>query len=86
MATYRPDTHWRDSARLARFWFLDCRAAFPFLLFLMHIRLWTFLLALFATFFFAALERYGFSVVVFWRWFRSTLAGKRRVVIPWWLD
>ncbi len=86
MTNYRSDAHWRDSARAARFGLLDCRAAFPFLLFLFHIHLWTFILALLATLFFAALERYGFTVNVFWRWLRVTLAGKRRVVTPWWLD
>lgn len=86
MANYRPDTHWRDSARAARFWFLDCRAAFPFLLFLLHVRLWTFVMALLTTIFFATLERYGFTVNVFWRWLRATIAGKRRMAIPWWLD
>ena len=86
MAYYRPDAHWRDSARIARFWILDCRAAFPFLFCLLHIRIWTLLLALFATVFFAALERYGFTVHVFWRWLRSTIAGSRRATVPWWLD
>ena len=86
MASYRADSHWRDSARPARFWFLDCRAAFPFLLFLLHIRLWTFIVAIVAVIFFALLERYGFRVTVFGRWLRATLAGKRKMAIPWWLD
>ncbi|MCD6055964.1 MAG: icmT [Gammaproteobacteria bacterium] len=86
MAKYRPDAHWRDSARPACFWFLDCRAAFPFLFCLLHIRVWTLVVALIATLFFATLERYGFTVYVFWRWLRSTAAGKRRAAIPWWLD
>lgn len=76
--------HWRDSARVARFFFMDARAAFPLLLFLLHIRLWTFIVAVSATLFFGILERYGFSFIVFWRWLRTTLVGKRKVAAPWW--
>lgn len=46
--------HWRDSARNVRFWIVDSRAAFPLLLFLLHIRLWTFVLAIIATAFFCS--------------------------------
>ncbi len=77
--------YWRDSARTPRFFMIDARAAFPLLLFLLHIRLWTFILALIATAFFAALERYGFSLVVFFRWFRGVLMGRRKLSRPWWL-
>ncbi len=84
MARHTPQAHWRDSARSARFWVFDCRAALPFLLFLLHIRLWSFILAVTATLFFGALERYGFRVDVFMRWLRSTLAGRRKMARPWW--
>lgn len=76
--------HWRDSARSVRFWFIDFRAAFPLLILLFHIRLWTFILAIVATLFFTALERYGFSVAVFLRFFRSYIAGPRKIAQPWW--
>jgi len=82
--TFSPDSHWRDSARPARFLFFDARAAFPLLLFLLHIRLWTFILAILATTFFAFLERKGFSLIVFARWLRTTLAGPRKTSAPWW--
>lgn len=81
-----PDTHWRDSARSARFFMIDYRAAFPLILFLLHIQWWSFFLAIGATFFFALLERFGFSVTVFLRWLRSTLAGPRKIAIPWWKE
>jgi intracellular multiplication protein IcmT len=76
--------HWRDSARTVRLFFLDFRACFPLLLLLFHIRLWTFVIALLATLFFAALDRYGFSLAVFGRWIRSFLAGPRKMAQPWW--
>lgn len=77
--------HWRDSARRARFFLVDAQAAFPLVLFLLHIRVWTFVLAIVATIFFAALERYGFSVPVFLRWFRNFIAGNRKLARPWWI-
>lgn len=76
--------HWRDSARNVRFWIVDSRACFPLLLFLMHIRLWTFIVAIVTTVFFATLERYGFTPVVFLRFMRSFLAGSRKIAQPWW--
>lgn len=76
--------HWRDSARSVRLFFLDFRACFPLLILLFHIRLWTFILAVIATGFFAALERYGFTLAVFLRWFRSFIAGNRKIAQPWW--
>lgn len=84
MARVRPEAHWRDSARATRFFIIDYRAAFPFLLFLLHIRWWTFILALVTMVFLAVLERYGFTVIVFARMFRSILAGPRKISIPWW--
>jgi intracellular multiplication protein IcmT len=86
MASTLTDPHWRDSARTPRFFFIDARAAFPLLLFLLHIRWWSFSLAVITMIFFGALERYGFSLIVFFRWLRSTLAGPRKVAIPWWKE
>jgi intracellular multiplication protein IcmT len=76
--------HWRDSARNVRFFFVDFRACFPLLILLFHIRLWTFILAVVATLFFTALERYGFSLAVFVRWLRAFVAGPRKIAQPWW--
>lgn len=75
---------WRDTARSARFFFVDYRAAFPLLLFLLHIKVWTFVLALVATLSLYALERYGYTVPVFLRLVRSWLAGSRKYSRPWW--
>jgi intracellular multiplication protein IcmT len=76
--------HWRDSARSVRLFFLDFRACFPLLILLFHIRWWTFILAVVATIFFTALDRYGFTLIVFLRWLRSFIAGNRRIAQPWW--
>lgn len=76
--------HWRDTARSAKFFIIDAKAAFPFLLFLMHIRMWTFVLACVATLFFTMLARWGFTVAVFGRWLRSSIAGSRKIAMPKW--
>lgn len=79
------DAHWRDSARYPQLFFVDARAVFPVLLCLLHLRIWTIAVALVATIFFAILNHYGFTLVVFMRWVRCKLAGKRKVAIPWWV-
>lgn len=76
--------HWRDSARSIRFFIVDYKACFPLLIFLFHITKFTFVMVILAVAFFGALERYGFSPTVFFRWFRSFLAGPRKMAQPWW--
>lgn len=78
--------HWRDSARPIKFFIWDGKAVFPMLLFLMHIQVWTFIIAFVAMMFFTILNRYGFSPIVFLRWFRNLCSGKRKLAIPWWMN
>ena len=82
----RDDAHWRDSARTAKFFIVDSRAAFPLIFFLLHIRWWTLSVAIVAMLFFALLERYGFTVVVFFRWLRGALAGPNKSAVAWWKE
>lgn len=80
-----PDTvHWRDSARTPMFFLLDAYSAIPFLFFLLHIRLWTFLLCTGIATFFALLNKFGFTLPIFLRFTRSFLAGNHRSARPWW--
>lgn len=76
--------HWRDSARVPYFYIIDAWATFPLLLFLLHIRMWTFILAACATTFFAILRRFGFTIPIFFRWFRGAITSKRKLSSPWW--
>ena len=76
--------HWRDSARGVRFFMLDGKTAFPMLLFLLHITMWTFVVAVCATIFFTILRHYGFTVNVFARRLRCLISGPRKSAIPWW--
>lgn len=82
--SFAPTSHWRDSARSARFFIIDARAVFPIFLCAMHIRVWTVLLVVFSAIFFVIIEHYGFTVPVFLRWFRNFFAGKIKSSQPWW--
>lgn len=84
MAQIPVEAHWRDSARTPRFFVMDAYAAFPLLIWLLHFRLWTFIMAVSFTSFFAALEYYGFTLRVFGRVVREFLAGPRKLSTPWW--
>lgn len=84
MAGFSETSHWRDSARSARFFMVDARAAFPLFLFLMHIRIWTGILVIVSAVFFGILEHYGFTVPVFMRWIRGFVAGNIKSSKPWW--
>lgn len=78
--------NWRDSARTPRFYMVDAKAAFPLLLFLLHIRMWTFTIAIISMIFFGILERFNFTVPVFVRWARSQLAGSVRIANSEWRE
>lgn len=78
------DAHWRDSARRPRFFWIDARVALLLLFFLLHMRLWTFLLALMGVITLSILEYFNFTIEVFLRWSRNQLAGSRKVAVPWW--
>lgn len=80
------NAHWRDSARRAKFFFIDAEAAVPLILFLVHIRVWTFITASIIMFFFAVLSHYGCSVGMFFRILRAKFAGPRKMAIPWWMN
>lgn len=84
MKAISPNAHWRDSARSTRFFMIDARAAFAIVLFLLHIKIWTGIVVIISSSFFAILERYGFSVPVFFRWMRVFFAGPIRFSRPWW--
>lgn len=78
--------HWRDSSRTARFFFVDAVAAFPIVIWFLHIRWWTFFLVIFSLSFFMILERFHFTVPIFFRWLRNFFAGNIKTAYPWWRD
>ena len=80
------ESHWRDASRNPRFFVIDAVAAIPLIVMLLHIRMWTFLLALGTMIFFGILEKFKFTIPVFFRWLRALLAGPYRSASPWWRE
>ncbi len=85
-ANINMDAHWRDSARPVRFFIWDGQAVFPVMILILHIALWTFVLTVSLIFFFTILNRFGFSPKVFGRWIRASIAGPRKMALPWWME
>ncbi|MFZ9035712.1 MAG: IcmT/TraK family protein [Francisellaceae bacterium] len=71
-------THWRDSAYYPKFYFLDARVCFPFLLFFFHMRLSTFLICLIAVIFLAILHRFNLSLKAFFTIIRESIIGHHK--------
>ena len=67
---YGGDTHWRNSMKPARFFFMDARAAVPFVFTLLHLRWYTIVMAGITTLIFYLLEQRGMS-------FDAALRGMR---------
>lgn len=78
--------HWRDSARRPKFFIVDALAALPLVVMLLHIRMWTFMLALGTMIFFGILERFNFTIPVFFRWLKTIFSGPIRTARPWWRE
>ena len=72
------DVHWRNTQKPARFFFLDARAFVAVLFFLVHARLWTFILVLLLMLAFWVLERHGLTFDSALRAFRRWILGTRR--------
>ena len=72
------DIHWRNTQKPARFFAVDARAFSAIFLFLIHARLWTFILAIIVMFIFWAFERRGLTFEASLRAVRCWLLGRRR--------
>ena len=70
--------HWRNTFKPARFFIIDARASFFLLLFLVHIRPWTFVLlvSVFSALYFV--ERLGYDFQAALRAIRVYFAGNIR--------
>ncbi len=75
--------HWRDSQRPARFFNIDARAGAAWLLFVVHIRVYTLIMALLLSAAFWMLERRGMSLPAALRAFRRWLIGDHRPGVVW---
>lgn len=72
------DIHWRNTQKPVRFLMFDARAFIGILIFLVHVRLWLFVVVCCSMFFFLALERRGLSFAAALRGIRCWLLGRYR--------
>jgi intracellular multiplication protein IcmT len=70
--------HWRNTARPVRFFNVDYRAGIFLFIFLMHIRLWTFVMVLVVFMVLLLLERRGLTLPLAMRRLRVWYLGPRR--------
>jgi len=77
---------WRDASRSPAFFgFIDVKSAFTVVLFVVHMRLWTFALAILGMIFFSVLANFGYDLLMLYRKIRSACRGKTIYSRPWWL-
>jgi intracellular multiplication protein IcmT len=77
------DWHWRNSMKPVRFFALDARVAVFFMLFLVHMRLFTFGLFWVMCFLFWILERKGLTFDAAIRSARTWILGANRPGLLW---
>lgn len=70
--------HWRDSARQPRFYVVDARVVLFILLWLLHMRWWTFTLAVSAVTIFTIMEYFKYPLPVAIRAFKGIIIGKKK--------
>ena len=76
--------YWRDASRPVKFFIWDVQAVYPFAVWMIFPSVWLLEVAAIVAVFFTILAKYGISLVVFFRMFRTILAGSRKSAIPWW--
>jgi intracellular multiplication protein IcmT len=72
------DLHWRNTQKPARFFAFDARAFGSIMLFLVHARLWTFVLVILTMLAFWLMERRGLTFEASLRAGRVWILGRRR--------
>lgn len=75
---------WRDTSAKPEFFGVDARAAIPFALFVVHMRLWTLMLAISSLLVLGVLAKFGYTVPVFLNMLKRKLAGNTVASRPWW--
>jgi intracellular multiplication protein IcmT len=72
------DLHWRNTQKPARFFMLDARASAATFLYLVHAKVWTFVVAVITMLLFWFLERHGLTFQASLRAFRVWFIGPKR--------
>ncbi len=73
--------NWRETARTPRILFLDARSMVPLFVFLMHMRMWTLIIAAVGILLFTILEQLGYNLEVLFRMLRIKVAGGHRPAV-----
>lgn len=71
---------WSNSALKAKLFFISANALFPMILFMGHIRLWTFYVAIGFILFLASLEYFGYTPIIVSRKIRLFFFRSRRSI------
>lgn len=71
-----PMGYWRDTAQPLLLGFMSAYVTIPLMMFLLHIRLWTFLLLVATVIVMTVIERYGYSPPVALLALRARIAGR----------
>ena len=78
-ATQSVNTHWRDSARTPKFFMIDARSSLFILLFLIHPRLWSGILALSVLVILSILDYFKLPLPVTFRLIRAMISGSDKL-------
>ena len=78
MTVFNSYNHWRNTARPVRFFNVDYRAGIFLFIFLLHIRLWTFILMLLVFAVLLFLEKRGLTLPLAMRRLRLWFLGPKR--------
>jgi hypothetical protein len=72
-------THWRDSSRVPRLFFIDARVFIVIAVSFFYFRVWTLSLDIILIIFFVVLYKLRITLTVFTRLLRTLLLGKQRI-------
>ncbi|MFT8369739.1 MAG: IcmT/TraK family protein [Acetobacter sp.] len=75
---------WRYSSEPVHLFILDCRSLIPIVIWLGHMREWTFILAVISILIFGCMAWFGLTLPVAYRMARVLFAGSRRPRLPAW--
>lgn len=74
------NNYWRDTALAPKLWIIDYKCAFLVIIFLLHIKLYTFVILVACLIFFGILEKYNLDILNFVKLIRFKLAGRIRKI------
>lgn len=80
MSEERESNYWRDTALTPKLYMIDYKCALLVIVFLIHIKLFTFIILVASLIFFGILEKYNLDMLNFFKLIRFKLAGRIRTI------